>query len=264
MTGTAVRSAWMNCCSLPSSLARVRIDAAAGALVKVIASRSPRSTAPIILSMRATSGCMCQRYTGIGTTSAPAARSTVQKSGSGSHSLVAPCNWTAIRTPSTPSSSSRSRTSEEDSLSGDHSSRSPAARIAPLAFGPRAISRLSDSARRTASALPHPSAASTHPRKPIPVVATITSGGWAMSSSVTRSSSVSSTSGRMRMVGACITSAPRRSSSTANSSARRAAVIPIVKPASGNGSGSGEVAPAGSAPAGVMVFTPGRTPRRCG
>ncbi|SKX83507.1 Uncharacterised protein [Mycobacteroides abscessus subsp. abscessus] len=58
----------------------------------------------------------------------------------------------------------------------------------------------------------------------------MTSGGSLRMDSVARSSSSSSMSGMMRMAGAWMTSAPRRVSSAANSSARRAAVMPMVKP----------------------------------
>ena len=174
------------------------------------------------------------RYTGTGTTSAPASRSASQKSGIGSHSVVAPCNCTAIRVPLTPSRSRCSRTSAEDSDTGLHSSRRSAARMAPFALGPRASKRDVANARPRLSARPHPSAASIQPRKPIPVVATVISGGLSMMLDVTRSNSASSASGMIRIAGACITDAPRRTSSVANSSALRDAVIPTANPASGS------------------------------
>ncbi len=65
------------------------------------------------------------------------------------------------------------------------------------------------------------------------VVATTTSGVQAISSFVAASSSLSSASGTIRSAGACSTCAPRRRSSAMSSSARRAAVTPTVKPASG-------------------------------
>ena len=92
-------------------------------------------------------GTGCQRYTRIGTTSAPAARSSSRNSGNGSQSAVAPCSWTAIRSPSMPPSRRYCSTSREDSDSGDHSSGSPAARSAPVALGPRETMRALLSAR---------------------------------------------------------------------------------------------------------------------
>jgi len=76
---------------------------------------------------------------------------------------------------------SRSSTSEDDSEGGDHSPNRPEACIAPTTFGPRASSVAPDRACRNGSATPQLSAASTQPRKPIAVVATMTSGGCAIS-----------------------------------------------------------------------------------
>ncbi|CAM5411931.1 hypothetical protein STANM309S_02110 [Streptomyces tanashiensis] len=116
---------------------------------------------------------------------------------------------------------------------GDQDSVSPAARTAPLTLGPRARSSTSRRTRRSSSPYPQPSAASTQPRKPIAVVATTTSGAWPMSSLVAARSSVSSASGTIRRAGPWTTAAPRRRSSAISSSARRAAVTPTVKPARG-------------------------------
>lgn len=214
--------------SRPRPSARDSREAAAGALVKVSASR-PRAT--VASSSRSTGPMSCggiHRYTGTGTTSAPAARSDSTNPGSGS-----PCSCTAIRRPSTPSSRSRSSTSAMDSEDGDHSSVSPWARIAPLTLGPRARTSTPRSRASRGSPSPHPSAASIQPRKPMAVVATAMSGARPISSSVAASSSPSSASGTMRRAGACWTQAPRRWSSAPSSSARRAAVTPTVNPERG-------------------------------
>ena len=87
-------------------MARISIDATAGALVKLTRVQPPELTiSSIIRSIGARSSGGVHRYTGTGITSAPAQRSTSQKSGIGSHSVVAPCSCTAIRLPSTPSAS---------------------------------------------------------------------------------------------------------------------------------------------------------------
>ncbi|SKU77020.1 Uncharacterised protein [Mycobacteroides abscessus subsp. abscessus] len=101
-----------------------------------------------------------------------------------------------------------------------------------MALGPRATKRPDSSADLRPSATPHSSAASIQPRKPMPVVATVRSGGLAMTSSVASRSSASSASGMIRMAAACTTAAPRRSNSAISSSERRAAVTPIVNPSS--------------------------------
>ncbi len=62
-----------------------------------------------------------------------------------------------------------------DSDAGDQASCSPAARTAPVAFGPRVTIAARASRSRSASPSPHPSAAAIQPRKPTPVVATTTS-----------------------------------------------------------------------------------------
>ena len=84
------------------------------------------------------------------------------------------------------------------------------------------------SRRSRSSPMPQPSAASSQPRKPMPVVATTRSGASRMSSTVAARSASSSGSGTMRSVGATMVRAPRRSSSVASSSARRCAVTATV------------------------------------
>ncbi len=149
-------------------------------------------------------------------------------SGSGS-----PCCCTAMRNPRTPIPSRYSSTSADDSEGGDQASVRPVERIAPRAFGPRAISVPAPSAPTSSSPMPHSVAACTQPRKPIPVVATVMSGTCSISLRVAASSSVSSTSGTIRNAGPCRTVAPRRSIMVPSSSARRAAVTPTAKPANG-------------------------------
>src|SRR5271166_5910321 len=95
----------------------------------------------------------------MGTTSAPAKRNPPMNSGKGSQASAAPCSWMATRSPDTPTSSRYSSTSCEDSDSGDHSSCKPAARSAPVAFGPRDTIRADDNAVMSWLASPHPSAA---------------------------------------------------------------------------------------------------------
>ena len=137
--------------------------------------------------------------------SAPAERSSSRNSGNGSQSLLAPCSCTAIRQPLMPNSRKYRETSREDSDSGDHSSRRPAARSAPVAFGPRATIRALDNAAVNRSASPHPSAAATQPRNPIPVVAITMSGGSATKASVLRRNSSSSDSATMVIAAALAT-----------------------------------------------------------
>jgi len=86
--------------------------------------------------------------------------------------------------------------------------------------------------------MPHPSAAATQPRKPIPVVAITMSGGVSMSASVCTLSSSSSGSGTISIAAALVTVAPRLRSSALNSSARRAEVTATRNPVSGAQSGS--------------------------
>jgi len=73
-------------------------------------------------------------------------------------------------------------------------------------------------------ASPHPSAAASQPRNPMPVCATRMSGGSAIKAFVLQSSSSSSGSAIMLIAEALQTSAPWRLSSAHSSSARRADV----------------------------------------
>jgi MobA-like NTP transferase domain len=123
-------------------------------------------------------------------------------------------------------------TSSDDSDAGDHSSRRPAVRSAPVAFGPREITRALPKASSSGSARPQDPAAATQPRKPIPVVAIRMSDGLAITSSVAARRRASSASGTIWMAAAATTSAPRRRSIVANSSTRRDAVMATVKPPS--------------------------------
>ena len=109
---------------------------------------------------------------------------SAQNSGNGSQASAAPCSWMAMRLPDTPDSRRYFSTSCEDSDFGDHSSCRPAARSAPVAFGPRATIRADDNAAISWLDSPHPSAAATQPRKPIPVCATKISGGSAINALV--------------------------------------------------------------------------------
>jgi hypothetical protein len=195
---TGPRSAARTRSPQPCASAARRKLAAAGALVNATAS-VPR-VATLSTSRRSGAGSSggTQRYTGTSMTSAPAIRSVCTRSGSGS-----PCSCTAIRAPSRSWLSIRcSSTSLEDSDSGDHASRSSQARIAPRAFGPRASTVAEEMASVSFSTSPHVSAASTQPRKPMPVVATTKSSGAARQRSVASRSSLSSASGTMRIAGA--------------------------------------------------------------
>src|ERR1700753_4445566 len=86
-----------------------------------------------------------QRYVRIGTTSAPADCNPLRNSGNGSQASAAPCNWMAMRAPDKSDARRYCSSSWEDSDFGDLSSRKPAARSAPVAFGPRAKVRADDS-----------------------------------------------------------------------------------------------------------------------
>lgn len=110
---------------------------------------------------------------------------------------------------------------------GDHSSRRPAARSAPVAFGPREMIRADDNDSRSSLASPHLSAAANQPRNPMPVWATRMSGGSAINASVLFCSSSSSGSAIILIAGALQTSAPWRRSNAHSSSARRADVTAI-------------------------------------
>ena len=101
---TLLRSAERTWSSIPSSAARIRTDATAGAEVKLTASNFSSAIPATSWSNSPFRGGECQRYTRIGTTSAPAARSSSRNSGNGSQSAVAPCNCTAMRAPEMPPS----------------------------------------------------------------------------------------------------------------------------------------------------------------
>ena len=133
---TSCSSACSSWSSSPRDSARESSEAAAGALVKVMASSAagdewrpgagPAAPGPPGPSSGRRAPARRRR---------PRPAVTRRTPGSGS-----PCSWRAILRPETPSASSRSRTSAMDSDAGDHSSVSPAARIAPFTFGPRASS----------------------------------------------------------------------------------------------------------------------------
>ena len=101
---TAVRSADSTWSSMPISVARISTDATAGADVKLTASNFSSAMPATSWSKSPLRGAGCQRYTRIGTTSAPAARSSSRNSGNGSQSSVAPCSCTAMRWPAMPPS----------------------------------------------------------------------------------------------------------------------------------------------------------------
>ncbi|SKP78990.1 Uncharacterised protein [Mycobacteroides abscessus subsp. abscessus] len=123
---TRARNAASSSSKRPVALARPNIEATAGALVKLIPSSSALIAMEIKRSIGRWSSGGSQRYTGTRITCAPAMVSASHRSAMGSHSVAAPCSCTAIRRPSTPSSSRRSNTSADDSDAGDHSSRNPA------------------------------------------------------------------------------------------------------------------------------------------
>ncbi len=179
---TSVRNASSRGSSRPVSCAWPSIEATAGALVNVTASRSELMIWRDHLIMAEVSRGGSQRYTGIGSTAAPASRSTSQKSGNGSHSVVAPCSWTRYETFDTLVEQMTEDLGLDDSLAGDHSSRSPAGPDGT--FGLRSARKDPVSAPATSIRLlgeAPASAASIQPRKPIPVVATTMSGGSATS-----------------------------------------------------------------------------------
>src|ERR1700722_4510184 len=219
------------------SLARIRNDAAAGADVNVIASTPPSATFSTRSSSAPRSAGGSQRYTGTPTTVAPRSARVSRKPGTGSQPSVAPCSCTATRFPSRSSAPRWASTSSEDSDTGDHSSRRPAVRSAPVALGPREIPRAFPKASSSASANPQLPAAATQPRKPIPVVAMRMSGGVAITFSVAARNRASSASGTIWIAAAVTMSAPRRRSIVANSSTRREAVMATVKPVSEDASG---------------------------
>ena len=222
---------------MPKSRLRSNTAAAAGAEVKLTASNCRRAIPVTSWSNSPPKAVDFHRYTRMGTTSAPAERNPPTNSGNGSQASAAPCSWMATRLPETPDSRRYFSTSCEDSDFGDHSSRRPAARSAPVAFGPRARIRADDNASMSWLASPHPSAAANQPRKPIPVCATKISGGSAINALVLSCSSSSSGSAIMLIAGALQTSAPWRLSSAQSSSARRADVTAIRYPVSGADSG---------------------------
>ena len=199
----------------------------AGPLVNVTAWTRSSMAASTSRSAGRTSSGSCQRYTGISTTSAPAARRS-----SATSDTSPPSRWNATRAPAMPSASSRSRSSSRVSVGARQATSSPAACTAPAALGPRATMRVFRSAPTRASPRPWLSASDSQARTPIAVLATRTSGGAATSSSVTASSTGSDTSGSVRMAGPCTTEMPRRESSSACSSQRRSAVTPTAKPSS--------------------------------
>lgn len=143
---------------------------------------------------------------------------------------AAPSRCTAMDMPVT--SPRCCSTSELRSVGARHATCRPFVIAAPAAFGPRASTVDARSAPSSSSSSPVLPAAANQPRTPSPVVSTTTSGRAAITSRVARSSSGTSKSGSVRMVGPCTTRASRRVSSIACSSHRRSAVMPTVKPAS--------------------------------
>ena len=198
---------------------------APGAEVKTTASISPSAAARTEAARATGSGGGPQRYTTRLATTAPAAASSVSRP-----SAPAPWCCTAIRCPATPSASSRSRISAEVSDSATQSACSPAAWIAPRALGPRATIRAPRSTSTSSSARPAASAASTHPRNPMPVVTTTVSGGAASRSLVSSSSCSSCSCGTMLSAGAWRTIAPRRDRAEPSSPERRSAVTSTTQP----------------------------------
>ena len=102
----------------------------------------------------------------------------------------------------------------------------------PAAFGPRATTSTSRNVSASCSPRPQLSAALSQDRMPIPVLATRTSGGLAMISSVATRSGPSATIGSVCIVGPCMTRAPWRCSNSICSPARRSAVTATTKPSS--------------------------------
>ncbi len=92
MACTLVRNAVSTRSSMPISAARISTAATAGADVKLTASNFSSAMPATNWSKSPLRGTGCHRYTRIGTTSAPAARSSSRNSGNGSHSAVAPCS----------------------------------------------------------------------------------------------------------------------------------------------------------------------------
>ena len=224
---------------MPISAARISTEATAGAEVKLTASNFCSAMPVTSWSKSPSRGAGCQRYTRIGTTSAPAARSSSRNSGNGSQSSVAPCSCTAMRM-------AGDAALDAGSAAPRGTTRTPA--TTPRA-GPRRAARRWPSARgkrcgpcraRRCSSLasPQPSAAATQPRKPMPVVAITMSGGASISASVCARNSSSSGSGTMVIAAARSRSRRGARSSALSSSARRAEVTATRNPVSGAQSGS--------------------------
>ena len=124
--------------------------------------------------------------------------------------------------PATPSPSMTSAISAAVSDSATQSADSPAAWIAPARLGPRATIRARASTSRRAPASPAASAASIHPRKPTPVVATTTSGGFARTCGCPRRAA------RRRCAARC--SAPARADGRPATLERRRQLRPTADP----------------------------------
>ena len=162
------RSAVSTRSSMPISAARISTAATAGAEVKLTASNFSSAMPATSWSKSPLRGTGCQRYTRIGTTSAPAARSSSRNSGNGSQSVGG-----AVQL-------------DRDALAGDAALdqvvqqlarrlglRRPFLRQArcaqaPVAFGPRDTMRALPSAAIRSLASPQPSAAATQPRSRCP------------------------------------------------------------------------------------------------
>ena len=193
----------------------------------------------------------------MGTTSAPAARSSSRNSGNG-----IPFVGGAVQLHRDPQPLDTALDQVVRLLRGrtpirvttPRAARPLAARRWPSVPGRRRCALLSASVSSVAS--PQPSAAAIQPRRPMPVVAITTSGGAAISASVCSRSSSSSGSGTIAMAAALVTVAPRRRSSALSSSARRAEVTATRNPVSGAQSGSA-MTPVNA------VRVSGRLPGRC-
>ncbi len=108
----------------------------------------------------------------------------------------------------------------------------PAAPIRPRPFGPPGQQPGCPHRGDQLFTRHHPSAASIHPRKPIPAVARTMSGRSATHRRVSSLRARSASTGMMRMTEAKLPVPPRRSSAAPNSARAHAAVIPTVKPVS--------------------------------
>ena len=239
MACTFVRRALSTRSSMPITAARINTAATAGADVKLTASNFPSAMPDTSWSKSPLRGAGCQRYTRIGTTSAPAARKLVEKLGE----RIPLRRWRRGAGPRCAGRRCRPRRGSAEARGTTRTPAtiplaSPAARSAPVAFGPRDTMRALPRAAISSLARPHPSAAAIQPRKPIPVVATTMSGGTAISASVCRAAHGRRAAGPSRWPPRLCTSAPRLRSSALSSSERRAEVTATRNPVSGAQSGS--------------------------